>query len=111
MNVIPRGLRDRFSGALDPRAGLLIRLRVRPNLVTTLGTAVLFGSATAFALGRVRWGGFLLLLSGLFDMVDGRVARQGRMTSTFGAFYDSPPDRAGAPVPVTRPAPPLRSRH
>src|SRR5260370_12188398 len=101
MNVIPQGLRDRFSEALDPLARLLIRLHVRPNLVTTLGTAVLFGSATAFALGRVRWGGFLLLLSGLFDMVAGRVARQGRMTSTFGAFYDSTLDRVGDAVLFT----------
>src|SRR5260370_29766698 len=101
MNVIPRGLRDRFSGALDPRAGLLIRLRVRPNLVTTLGPAVLFGAATGFALGGVRWGGFLLLLSGLFDVVDGRVAREGRMTTTFGAFYDSTLDRVGEAVLFT----------
>jgi CDP-diacylglycerol--glycerol-3-phosphate 3-phosphatidyltransferase len=101
MNVIPQGVRDRFSAALDPLARLLIRLHVRPNVVTTLGTAVLFAAATAFALGHVRWGGFLLLLSGLFDMVDGRVARQGRMTSTFGAFYDSTLDRVGEAVLFT----------
>ena len=52
-------------------------------------------SATAFALGWVRSAGFLLLFSGLFDMVDGRVARQGDMTTTFGAFYDSTLDRVG----------------
>ncbi len=95
MNVIPQRLRDGFGKLLDPLALALIRLHVRPNLITTVGTLVVIASATAFAVGRVRWGGFLLLFSGLFDMVDGRVARQGDMTTTFGAFYDSTLDRVG----------------
>src|SRR5690349_24777079 len=95
MNVIPQRVRDGFGRLLDPLALALIRLHVRPNLITTVGTLVVIASATAFAVGWVRWGGFLLLFSGLFDMVDGRVARQGDMTTTFGAFYDSTLDRVG----------------
>jgi CDP-diacylglycerol--glycerol-3-phosphate 3-phosphatidyltransferase len=95
MNVIPQRVRDGFGKLLDPLALALIRLHVRPNLITTVGTLVVIASATAFAVGRVRWGGFLLLFSGLFDMVDGRVARQGDMSTTFGAFYDSTLDRVG----------------
>ena len=34
-----------------------------------------------------------MLFAGLFDMMDGRVARVGNMSSTFGAFYDSVLDR------------------
>ena len=95
MNVIPQRVRDGFGRLLDPLALALIRLHVRPNLITTVGTLVVIASATAFAIGWVRWGGFLLLFSGLFDMVDGRVARQGDMTTTFGAFFDSTLDRVG----------------
>ena len=95
MNVIPQRWRDGFGKLLDPLALALIRLHVRPNLITTIGTLVVVASATAFALGWVRSGGLLLLFSGLFDMVDGRVARQGDMTTTFGAFYDSTLDRVG----------------
>jgi CDP-diacylglycerol---glycerol-3-phosphate 3-phosphatidyltransferase len=95
MNVIPQRVRDGFGKLLDPLALALIRLHVRPNLITTVGTLVVIASATAFAVGWVRWGGFLLLFSGLFDMVDGRVARQGDMTTTFGAFFDSTLDRVG----------------
>jgi phosphatidylinositol phosphate synthase len=98
MNVIPQRVRDGFGKALDPLAHRLIRWHVRPNLITTLGTLIIAAAATGFALGAVRWGGFLLLLSGLFDMVDGRVARQGSMTTTFGAFYDSTLDRVGESV-------------
>src|SRR5437764_15483842 len=95
MNVIPQRVRDGFGRLLDPLALALIRLQVRPNLITTVGTLVVVASATAFAFGWVRPAGFLLLFSGLFDMVDGRVARQGDMTTTFGAFYDSTLDRVG----------------
>lgn len=95
MKLIPQQARDRFGKLLDPLALLLIRWHIRPNLITTVGTLVVVGSATAFAIGEARWGGWLLLVAGLFDMVDGRVARQGGMATTFGAFYDSTLDRVG----------------
>jgi CDP-diacylglycerol--glycerol-3-phosphate 3-phosphatidyltransferase len=41
----------------------------------------------------VGWGGGIVLFAGLFDMMDGRVARVGNMSSTFGALYDSVLDR------------------
>src|SRR2546428_10703934 len=98
MNLIPQRVRDAFGRTLDPLAQVLIRVHVRPNVITTLGTLVVVASAAAFALGAVRWGGVLLLFSGVFDMVDGRVARQGSMVTTVGAFYDSTLDRVGESV-------------
>jgi len=95
VNLIPQAVRDGFGWMLGPLAAWFIRMRVRPNVLTTLGTVIVVGSAMSFALGKTRWGGFLLLLSGVFDMVDGRVAREGGMTTTFGAFYDSTLDRVG----------------
>ena len=74
---------------------LLVRLHVRPNTITTVGTLVVVLAALAFAFGRAHWGGFLLLLSGVCDMLDGRVARDGGAPTVFGAFYDSTLDRAG----------------
>src|SRR6059036_3823193 len=95
MNLIPQAVRDGFARLLGPLAAWLIRKQVRPNVLTTVGTLIVLGSALTFGLGKARWGGFLLLLSGVFDMVDGRVAREGGMTTTFGAFYDSTLDRVG----------------
>jgi CDP-diacylglycerol--glycerol-3-phosphate 3-phosphatidyltransferase len=60
-----------------------------------VGTLILVGSAVAYGLGVVRLGGFLLLVSGVFDMLDGRVARKSGGTTKFGAFYDSTLDRIG----------------
>src|SRR3989442_6778692 len=101
MNVIPQVIRDGFVRLLAPLVHLLVRLHVHPNVITTLGTLVVLGSATAFAAGWVQWGGFLLLLSGVFDLLDGRVAREGGRQTAFGAFYESTLDRVGEAAPVT----------
>jgi len=95
MNVIPQVIRDGFVRLLAPLVHLLVRLQVHPNVITTLGTLVVLGSATAFAMGWVQWGGFLLLFSGVFDLLDGRLAREGGRETAFGAFYDSTLDRVG----------------
>src|SRR3989442_104806 len=95
MNVIPQRVRDGFGNLIEPLAVVFIRLHIRPNLITTVGTLVVIASATAFGLGWVRPGGLLLLVSGVFDLLDGRVARRADMTTTFGAFYDSTLDRVG----------------
>lgn len=95
MNVIPQRVKDSFVGLTAPLARAFIRAGVHPNLITTLGTLVVIASGLAFGLGDVRLGGALLLASGVFDILDGQVARQGGMTTTFGAFYDSTLDRVG----------------
>lgn len=95
MNVIPQRVKDRLVGFAGPIARSLIRGGVHPNTITTVGTLFVIGSGVAFGLGQVRLGGALLLLSGVFDVLDGQVARQGGMTTTFGAFYDSTLDRVG----------------
>ncbi|HXM38719.1 MAG TPA: CDP-alcohol phosphatidyltransferase family protein [Gemmatimonadales bacterium] len=95
MNVIPQRVKEGFVGLTAPLARALIRGGVHPNLLTTLGTLVVIASGVAFGFGDIRVGGALLLLSGVFDILDGQVARQGGMTTTFGAFYDSTLDRVG----------------
>lgn len=80
---------------LAPIIEALIRANVSPNVLTTLGTGVIVGSGYAFAVGAAHLGGALFLLSGVFDMLDGRVARGGGGMTPFGAFYDSMLDRAG----------------
>jgi CDP-diacylglycerol--glycerol-3-phosphate 3-phosphatidyltransferase len=95
MNVIPQRVKDRLVRLTDPLVSALIGAGVTPNVITTVGTLVLIGSGVAFGYGAVRVGGALLLLSGLFDVLDGQVARLGGMSTAFGAFYDSTVDRIG----------------
>ena len=95
MNVIPQRVKDGFVGLTAPVARALIRGGVNPNTITTLGTLLVIGSGVAFGYGAIRVAGVLLLLSGIFDILDGQVARQGGKMTTFGAFYDSTLDRVG----------------
>ena len=88
-------LRSGVYRILDPLHHWLVRRRVHPNVLTTIGFVATIGAAFAFDLRHVRTAGFLVLLSGFFDILDGRVARLSDMGSTFGAFYDSTLDRIG----------------
>lgn len=95
MRLIPNPLRRGFEASLTPIVERLIAARVSPNHITTVGTLVLLGSGVAYGWAVPRIGGALLLLSGVFDMLDGRVARGSGGTTRFGAFYDSTLDRVG----------------
>lgn len=70
----------------------LFKRPVNPNLLTVVGTVICMGSAVAFAFD-LRLGAFILCLGGLFDTVDGAVARHHGTESNFGAFLDSTLDR------------------
>lgn len=88
---------------IDPLIRGLIKLGVTPNAVTTTGFLLNIVAAIVFIKGAeegtrgdlsyVGWGGFMILFAGLFDMMDGQVARVGKMASKYGAFYDSVVDR------------------
>jgi CDP-diacylglycerol--glycerol-3-phosphate 3-phosphatidyltransferase len=95
MTIVPNPIRQAFEAILAPLVGVLIKANVNPNVLTSLGTLILVGSGVAFGMGLANWGGALLLLSGVMDMLDGRVARGSDGVSKFGAFYDSTLDRVG----------------
>ncbi len=79
--------------ALRPLVRWLSVMRVRPDTLTVLGWVLSLGSAVLFGLGYVRAAGLVMLLGGLFDALDGAVARESNRMSAFGAFLDSTLDR------------------
>jgi phosphatidylglycerophosphate synthase len=88
---------------LNPLIKLFVKLGITPNMITSFGLLLNIVAAVIFIFGAeqhdradmtyVGWGGFTILIAGLFDMMDGRLARIGNMQSSFGAFYDSVVDR------------------
>jgi phosphatidylglycerophosphate synthase len=66
---------------------------VNPNVLTVVGTLVSVGAGAAFALGHFVLGAWLILGGGLFDLVDGVIARHHKIATAFGAFLDSTLDR------------------
>lgn len=95
MKLVSKSLERVYYAATNPIADWLLRVHIRPNTLTTIGALLVVISAVAFGAGRIRWGGALLLASGVVDTFDGQVARRGGMVSKFGAFYDSTLDRVG----------------
>jgi CDP-diacylglycerol--glycerol-3-phosphate 3-phosphatidyltransferase len=95
MNVIPQNVKDASVRLMGPIVRVLIRAGVPPNVVTTVGTLIVVAAGVAFGFGEIRLGAALLLFAGLFDVLDGQIARQGGTATTFGAFWDSTLDRIG----------------
>lgn len=73
--------------------GGLGRFQVNPNILTFAGVVISFWAAWNFGYGEFGRGALIVILAGLFDMLDGEVARQTRSVTRFGAFYDSVIDR------------------
>ena len=100
-------LRDKLQkmiySVINPLVKGLIKIGFTPNLVTITGLVLNVGVAIIFIVGAeegnrgdlsyVGWAGALILFAGLFDMLDGQVARLGNMSSKFGALFDSVLDR------------------
>ncbi|UKK49244.1 CDP-alcohol phosphatidyltransferase family protein [Prevotella sp. E9-3] len=91
---------------IDPIINLMLKMGITPNGITAAGfvgnlIALWFfldaaqcwnnGARNPYTL--IGWGGFIILAAGLFDMMDGRLARTGNLSSKFGALWDSTLDR------------------
>jgi CDP-diacylglycerol--glycerol-3-phosphate 3-phosphatidyltransferase len=82
-----------FGKIIEKIVGALALARIHPNVLTFLGLVINVWVAFLFAAGRFRWAGVVLIGAGLFDMVDGRVARETNRVTKFGGFFDSVVDR------------------
>lgn len=82
-----------YLRVIEPVADLLVRMRVSPNVLTTVGTASTVAGGFAFATGHIMLAGWIVGLTAIFDVLDGTVARRTGRATVFGAFYDSTLDR------------------
>lgn len=106
------GIQKGIYVIINPFVKFLIKMGVTPNMVTTIGfignliAAGMFITAgiihrrelnmpfeDQYQYGWIFWGGVILIVFSIFDMLDGQVARIGNLKSTFGAMYDSVLDR------------------
>lgn len=93
MDAIWQSIMKGYLRLIEPVADLLVRLRISPNVLTTVGTLCTISGGVAFATGHVRTAGWIIGLTAIFDVLDGTVARRTGRTTVFGAFYDSTLDR------------------
>ena len=85
-----------WTKVITPIAKLLLRLGVRPDAVTLIGTlGVAFGALFFFPRGDLLVGVLFITAFVFSDLVDGTMARMSGSSSKWGAFLDSTLDRLG----------------
>ena len=67
--------------------------RIHPNVLTFIGLLINIWAAILLGQGNFRVAGYVIIGAGIFDMVDGRVARETNQVTRFGGFFDSVLDR------------------
>jgi CDP-diacylglycerol--glycerol-3-phosphate 3-phosphatidyltransferase len=92
MNLIDirRNLAYRIT---DPIVRILGKSGITPNALTFINLALNIITAYVIATGHFLLGGVLVLVAGLFDLLDGALARFTKQTTRFGAILDSTADR------------------
>lgn len=86
-------LKSKVREAILPVAKAFSKLH--PNTLTLIGFVITCIACFFYATGVFWAGGIVLLIAGLFDVIDGEVAKLTGRTSKFGAFIDSSVDRYG----------------
>jgi CDP-diacylglycerol--glycerol-3-phosphate 3-phosphatidyltransferase len=82
----------------EPLVPFLIRRQITPTTLTWIGFAISLGAAALIATGHLLLAGFVVLVSGFFDMLDGALARHSNQVTRFGAVLDSTLDRVSEAV-------------
>jgi CDP-diacylglycerol--glycerol-3-phosphate 3-phosphatidyltransferase len=87
-------LRDAIAYRLtEPVVRVLVRIPVTPNAVTWFGFILALGAAALVITNHLFAAGFVVLIAGFFDLLDGALARRTEQTTPFGAILDSTLDR------------------
>ncbi len=82
----------------EPTVRLLAKTSITPSTITWMGLCLAAGAAALIIMGQLLAAGFLVLIAGYFDILDGALARRTDQTSRFGAVLDSTVDRLSEAV-------------
>ncbi len=93
IRILPRKLIAFILHYMDYLASLLINLRVGPNALSLMALLAGLGAGLLFIYELPLLAGLTILLCGVFDILDGKVAVNARRKSLFGAIFDSSMDR------------------
>ncbi len=96
-------IKKKAYNLLDPLIALVQKMGLTPNGITIIGFLITIVAAVILIVGAelgnrndpkyITLFGVVLLLAGVFDMLDGQLARKTGKMSVFGAFFDSIIDR------------------
>ena len=82
----------------EPIVTVLEKTHVTPNALTCIGLLITIVAAVLVAFKHPFAAGFVVLFAGLFDMLDGALARRTNRVTKFGGVLDSTLDRVSEAV-------------
>lgn len=91
--MLPRKLISSFPHYLGKLVTLFINLNIKPNTLSLIALLAGLGAGTLIALERPFLAGISIIICGIFDILDGKVAVKTKNKSLFGAIFDSTLDR------------------
>jgi phosphatidylglycerophosphate synthase len=86
-------VRDWAMWVIGPLERVLVAARVSPDALNVAGALMGLAAGVAYALRAPAAAGWCVLLGGLADILDGRIARRRGIASSYGEFLDSMLDR------------------
>ena len=98
MTKLPEVRKTVVSYFTQPVVRLLAKVPITPNAITCFGFLVTLGAAVLIITGHLFAAGFVVLIAGFFDILDGALARSTNRTTQFGAILDSTLDRLAEAV-------------
>ena len=84
----------------QPVVLLLAKTNLAPDVITWFGFLISVGAAVLIVKEQLFAAGFVVLIAGFFDMLDGALARSTNRTTRFGAILDSTLDRLADAAPL-----------
>ena len=91
--ILPKKLLSSSLDLMSHVASLLIKLKINPNAISVAALIAGIGAGILFYLGKPLFAGLVIILCGMLDILDGKVAVGTNRTSLFGAIFDSTLDR------------------
>ncbi len=91
--LISQRNRERYFKIVGPVADLFARAGIHPNILSIAGLLLSIAAGAIYCHGSFFWAAWVVVLAGICDTLDGRIARQTNKKSDFGAFFDSTLDR------------------
>ena len=91
--ILPKKWLQTVSNSLNSLADLFIKAKVSPNTLTVLALLSGLGAGILFFFNQPLWATLAIIICGVFDVLDGKVAVKTNRTSLFGAIFDSTLDR------------------
>ncbi|RJP75369.1 MAG: CDP-alcohol phosphatidyltransferase family protein [Candidatus Abyssobacteria bacterium SURF_17] len=98
--MLSKKLNHRLDKPLSPFVRQLARSGITPNMLTVGGVVMNCIAGATLLYGFLRVGGILVIAGGLFDLLDGALARVVGKESRFGSVLDSTLDRYSDIIPI-----------